>query len=99
MLQAAFLDCQFLDFLPFSDDGFVTPKVDVGGCDVVNALVIALMIVVIDEGFDLGFEIAGQEVILKQDAVFERLVPALNTRSSRAQALPWVCGWNGAPRT
>jgi hypothetical protein len=26
MLQAAFLDCQFFDLCPFSDDGFVAPE-------------------------------------------------------------------------
>ena len=36
------------------------------------------MIVMIDERFDLSFEIAGQEVVLQQDAVLERLVPALD---------------------
>ena len=56
MLQAALLDCPFLDLFPFSENGFVTPEVDVGGCDVVDALVVALMIVMIDK----GFEITGQ---------------------------------------
>ena len=28
MLQAATLDCQFFDPLPFSDDGFFSPEVD-----------------------------------------------------------------------
>ena len=63
MLQAAVLDCQFLDFFPLSDDGFVAPKIDVGGCDVVQALVVALVVVVIDEGPDLMFEIARQIVV------------------------------------
>ena len=39
---------------------------------------VALMVVMIDEGFDLGFEIAGQEVVFQQDAVLEGLVPALD---------------------
>ena len=34
------------------------------------------VIVVGDEGRDLGFEIARQVVVLKQDAVLERLMPA-----------------------
>ena len=33
MLQAALADCQSLDLLPFTQDGFVAPEVDVGGCD------------------------------------------------------------------
>jgi hypothetical protein len=36
------------------------------------------------EGGDLAFEIAGQVVVLKQDAVLERLMPALD--------LALVCG-------
>ena len=56
MLQAALLDCPFLDLFPFSENGFVTSEVDVRGCDVVDALVVALMIVMIDK----GFEITGQ---------------------------------------
>jgi hypothetical protein len=40
--------------------------------------VIAVMVVVLDEGGDLAFEIAGQVVVLKQDAILERLMPALD---------------------
>jgi len=58
MVQAAFLDGQFLDlFSPF-DDGGVTPEVGVGGSDVTNALMVTLVIVMLDEGADLVFEIA-----------------------------------------
>ena len=47
-------------FGPFSlfQNDLVTPEGDVGGCDVVQALVVALVIIVIDEGFELGFEFA-----------------------------------------
>ena len=37
MLQAALLDCQFLDLLSFPDNGFVAPEVDVSWCDEVQA--------------------------------------------------------------
>ena len=57
MLQAALSDCLFLDLFPFSQNGFVASEVDVGRCDVVQALVVALIVVVIDEGFDLGLKI------------------------------------------
>ena len=43
-----------------------------------QALVIAPVIVVIDEAIDVGFEIAGQVVVLKQDAVLQGLMPALD---------------------
>ena len=32
----------------------------------------------IDKGADLGFEIAGQVIILQQDPVLQRLMPALD---------------------
>jgi hypothetical protein len=37
-----------------------------------------MVIVVVDEDRDLGFEITGQEVIFQQDAVLEGLMPALD---------------------
>ena len=78
MVQAAVLDGLFLDlFSPF-DDGGVTPEVSVGGCDVTNALMVTLVIVMIDEGADLVFEIAGQIVVLQQDAVLHGLMPTLD---------------------
>ena len=39
---------------------------------------IAGMVVMRHEGGDLAFEIAGQVVMLEQDAVLERLMPALD---------------------
>jgi hypothetical protein len=36
------------------------------------------MIVVIDEGLDPSFEITGQIVVLEQDPVFQRLMPAFD---------------------
>ena len=78
MLQAAFLDCLFLDLLPFSQNGFVTPEVEVSGRDVFQALVVALVVVILDEGPDLAFEIAGQIVVFQQDPVLHRLMPPLD---------------------
>ena len=59
MLQAALLDCLFLDFFPFPEYSFVAAEVDVGGCDVVQALVVSLVVVVFDEATDLTFQVAG----------------------------------------
>jgi hypothetical protein len=36
------------------------------------------VIIVLDEARDLGFEITGQIIVLEQNAVLERLVPALD---------------------
>jgi hypothetical protein len=46
--------------------------------EIAQALVMAAMVVVIDECVDLGLEVAGQIIVLKQDAVLERLMPALD---------------------
>ena len=75
MLQAAFSDCQFLNLLPFSDDGFAPSEVDVGGCDVVQALVVSFVVVVIDKGPDLEFEITGQVIVFQKHPVLHGLMP------------------------
>ena len=69
-----------LSFNPFSfqEDGLAAPEVDVGRCQIADGLVVTLVVVMIDEGIDLSLEIAGQIVVLEQDAVLQRLVPALD---------------------
>ena len=59
-------------------DFIAAAEVDVSGREIVKALVVAAMIVVIDEGVDFMGEITGQEIVFQKDAVFERLVPALD---------------------
>ena len=78
MVQAPQFDGPSLDPFSLQKDGLAAPEVDVGGCEIVEALVIAAMIISLDEGCDLDFEITRQEVVLQEDAVLERLVPALN---------------------
>jgi hypothetical protein len=78
MLQATVCDCLALDPFAFEEDGLGAPEVDVGRGKIVEALVIAGMVVMRHEGRDLAFEVAGEVVVLKQDAVLERLMPALD---------------------
>ena len=52
------MDSLFLDVFPFSKNGFIPSKIDVSRGDVVQALMVAPVVVVIDEGPDLTFEIA-----------------------------------------
>ena len=78
MLQAAILDCLFLDLFPFSETAFVTSEVDVCRSDVVQALVIAVVVVVIDEDTDLLLQIAWQVVVFQENAVLHGLVPAFD---------------------
>ena len=78
VLQAPKLDGLALDALALFDDGCCPAEVGVGRCHVGQALVVTLVVVVLDEGLDVGFEVAGQEVVFQQDAVFQGLVPALD---------------------
>ena len=67
-----------VDAPPFSEDGFPAAEVDVSWGQVADALVVAVVVIVVDEGGDGGFEFPFEEVVLEQDSVFEGLVPALN---------------------
>jgi hypothetical protein len=78
VLQATICGRLAFDPFAFEEDGLSAPEVDVSRSEIVEALVIAGMVVVLDEGGDLAFEIAGQVVVLKQDAILERLIPTLD---------------------
>ena len=78
MLQAPMFDGLSFDPFTLFDDGGCPAEVGVGGRHIVQALMIALVIVVLDERLDLAFEIAGQEVVFEQDAVLQGLVPAFD---------------------
>jgi len=69
MLQAASLDCQFFDHLPFSDDGFFSLKVDIRWCDVAQTFVVTLVIIILHECPDLTFKVAVQTIVFQKDAV------------------------------
>jgi len=53
-------------------------EVDIRRRQIAEALVIAAVVVMIDERPDLMLEITRQEVVLQQDAVLEGLVPAFD---------------------
>ncbi len=59
MLQAPIFDSLSLDPFSLLDDGLRPAEVGIGRCDVVQALVIALMVVMLDERFDLLLKVAG----------------------------------------
>jgi hypothetical protein len=56
MLQASLLDSLSFDPFSFQEDGFATSEVDVGGCEVIYALVISVVTVVLDEAIDHYFD-------------------------------------------
>ena len=59
VLQAPIFDSLSFDPFTLFDDGLCPAEVGVGGRYVVQALVVALIVVMFDERLDLGFEIAG----------------------------------------
>jgi hypothetical protein len=78
VLQAPMFDGLSLDPFTLFDDGWCPAEVDVCRRHIIQALVVTLVVVVLDESLDLGFEVAGQEVVLEQDAVLHGLVPAFD---------------------
>jgi hypothetical protein len=60
VLQASVCDGGKFDAPAFCVDRLGSSKIDVGQCDVFDALMIADVIVVLDEGSDLPLEISGR---------------------------------------
>ena len=59
VMQAPLFDRFAFDPFSLFDDGLCPAEVGVGGRDVVQALMVALVIVVFDKRFDLDFKVAG----------------------------------------
>lgn len=78
VIQASALDGLSFDPFSFQQDGVASAEVDVGWCQIADGLVVTLVVVVVDEGLDLSLQVAGQLVVLEQDAVLQCLVPALD---------------------
>ena len=76
--QAAVHKGLALDPRPVLQDGLAAAEVDVGGGEVAQALVSPNMVVVLDKGGNPRLQLAGQVGVFEQDAVLERLVPALD---------------------
>ncbi len=78
MKQAPLVDGLSLDALSFFEDGLASAKVDISRGQIVDALVIPLGVVVLDEAVDLSLQSARQIVVLQQDAVLQGLMPPLD---------------------
>src|SRR3981189_1654694 len=78
MLQASVCDSCTLDAFSLGQDCLGPAEVDVGRGQIVDALMIADVVVMFDEGVNLPFEIAGQVVVIEQNAVLQGLMPALD---------------------
>lgn len=81
MQQAPDFDSPSLDPFSLLQDGLAAPQVEIGRGKV---LVVSSMVVMLDEGVDLPPEIAGQEIVLQQDAVPQGLVPSIADRRLRS---------------
>ena len=77
MLQAAVCDGVPFGPLPLRQDGPAASNMDVGGGEVVQALVVAPVIAVLDEGLDVGLERTRQRVVFQQGPILQGLMPAL----------------------
>jgi len=86
LVAQAPLDHGFLfDLLLLFLDPLSADEADIGWRQVFKARVVALVVVVFDEGADLALVVSGQDVMLKHDTV-------LMVWCHRS-ILPWVCGW------
>lgn len=68
---AALFECLAFDLLSHVQDFLPTPEVDVGGREVVEALMVASMIVMVDEVGDGPFEMTREMIILQQDPALQ----------------------------
>ena len=78
VLQASMFDGLSLDPFSSMDDGRGSAEVSISGRYVFQALVVAPVVIVLDERLDLLLQVTGQEVVLQEDAILQGLVPALN---------------------
>ena len=78
MLQARMFDGLSFDPFALLDDGAGPAGVAIGGHQVAQALLVAPVVVVLDERLDLAFENTRQEVVFQHDAVLHGLMPALD---------------------
>jgi len=78
VLQAPVLDGLSFDHIPLQQDGLAAPKVDIGGREVAQALMLAQVIIVFDKSTDPGFEVTGQIIVLQQDSVLASPTLALD---------------------
>ncbi len=90
MHQAALLDGPALDALALQQNGLPPAEIDISRGQVVQALVVAPVVIVLDEYFNLGLKRARQVVVFQQDAVLHGLVPALDLDLSRFCAAPLI---------
>ena len=63
VLQAPIIDGLSLGPLTLLDDGGRPSKVSIGGCHIAQALMVALMVVMLDKRLDLRLKVIRQKII------------------------------------
>jgi hypothetical protein len=61
-------------------------EIDIGRAKLLQALVVAVVDVVLDQGFDLRHELAKQIIVLQQDAALQHLASALDLALGQRRA-------------
>lgn len=72
VVQATVSDCLQFDASPFGQDGFAGLEVDISRGQVVDALVVAVVVVVVDEGGDGGLQVTFEEVVFQHNVDLHR---------------------------
>ena len=72
MIAAALFDGTAFDLLSHFQDVLASPEVHICGRQVVQAFVIAAVIIVVGQGGDRALQITGQVIVFKQDAAVPR---------------------------
>jgi hypothetical protein len=62
--QAPLLNSLVLDAFTFEQDGLSSAIINVGQGEVLQALVVALLVLVLDKGLDLRLKVARQVIVL-----------------------------------
>ena len=84
MQQAPVCDGLSFDPFPFDEDCLAASEADIGRRQVAQALVVTKVIVVAEEGVNLGLEVTGQRVVFEQMRFFSVWC--------QRSILPWVMG-------
>ncbi len=67
MLQAASLDCLLFDAFPFFQNGLSSSEVDIRWREIVQALMVALVIIMLDEERDLLYEFPREIIVVQEN--------------------------------
>ena len=76
MLQAPVFGGASFEPLSLQQDGLAASNIDAGGGEVVSALVLAPVIVILDDGLNVGFEHTRQKVVFQQVPILQGLLPS-----------------------